>query len=215
MSHVRFHEAECLDSQSDHLWGFDDFWGDSLDARWRLTGSGGGIGAVLDSQDGGVYRLSTGATNGNWSGFDWSDLRTLHVNKNICAEYRVKLLQLENNWLEITLRYDSNNRIFFRYNTGVGDTNWMVSTVNGGAQTVADSGVAIDTDYHIFRIECHTHGGSHVHFYIDGVECGNSPITTNVPSDAADYLAPYIILITNENAAKYAYIDYIAWRQNI
>ena len=62
-------------------------------------------------------------------------------------------------------------------------------------------------------MECQTHGGSHVHFYIDGVETGNSPITTNIPDDAGDYLQPYLFILTLENATKSLDTDYVYLRE--
>ena len=112
----------------------------------------------------------------------------------------------------LALRFDGSNWIMF-WNRPA-DANWQIYSEDGGAPTQQDSGIARDTDYHIFRIECHTHGGNHVHFYIDPpIEAANSPISTNVPDDAADFLQPYFWLQTREAAAKTMDIDYVYVRQ--
>ena len=61
------------------------------------------------------------------------------------------------------------------------------------------------------------HGASHIHYYIDGVECTNSPLTTNIPDDAGDYLMPFTIISTDADSdpATSSDFDYIAGRQNI
>jgi len=217
MSHVRFHEAECIDSQSNHLFGFDDFWGDSLDAKWRLDTTGTGACIVVDGVDGGICRLRSPAAS-DQAGINWTAIRSLHFNKKLVFEARVRAVNgtVTNTQRQLCrVRYDANNliRIYHDYSS----VDIIISCANGGVSTNFDSGVNVDENWHIYRIECHTHGANHVHFYIDGVECGNSPITTNIPSDAADYLEPYFNNIANASLAAETQtdIDYIAWRQNI
>ncbi len=88
---------------------------------------------------------------------------------------------------------------------------YRIYTSSGGA-TNLESGIAKDTNYHIFRIECLPTG--QVHFYIDGVETANSPITTNIPDDAGDYLKPLFEIITTEDLAKSLDIDYVVLQQD-
>jgi len=211
---VKQHEAYCLDSQQTQLFFYDDFLGDSVRDLWALSGDGGGTAVPIDAQDGGVLHITTDGDNTDSYGIYWNDTRTLHVDKKVAVETRVKLVQttLVDVKLQL-LRYNVNNRIYFRYDTSVPDTNWVIVTTDGGASTTGDSGVAADTDYHILRIECFPAG--EVHFFIDGVETNNSPITTNIPDDAGDYLQPRYYIQTLENATKSLDIDYIIVRQDI
>lgn len=71
----------------------------------------------------------------------------------------------------------------FRFSTNVPDTNWQAYvSSSGAAQTVVDTGIPIDTVYHVFKI---TFTGTSVIFQIDGVTVAT--ITTNIPvaSDGA------------------------------
>lgn len=212
---VKFHEAYALDSQQDQLLWWDDFLGDQIQDEWNAGGNGAA--AVVDQQTGGIVRITTGAVSGNDYRLDHGNIKTLLVSKRASIEFRTKLNQNTN--LFPTLGLLDNNAfqdfIRFYFDTGAGHTDWWIQTGDGGVFTGANSGVAFDTDYHIFRIECHTHGSNHVHFYIDGTETANSPITTNVPDDATDYLQPYMRLRTREDLAKSMDTDYVVVRQEI
>jgi hypothetical protein len=70
------------------------------------------------------------------------------------------------------------------YNSG-GSGNWHCQTDDGAAKTDVDSGVAVDTSVHRFRIEFHgsvldESGTERVLFFIDGNVVAN--ITTHLPS---------------------------------
>ena len=111
---------------------------------------------------------------------------------------------------DIALFFDNTDRIFF--NNQATDT-WYIRAFTGGANTTSSAGVSVDDTYHVFRIECFPTG--EVHFYIDGVETSNSPITTNIPDDAGDYLEFYHWVQTREAVAHYIDIDYCIARQEI
>lgn len=205
------HEAFCLDSQGIYLWGVDDFLGYSLNPKWSVGGTGSA--AFITDETGGVLRLTTGATNGNNYLVDWNDIRSLHVNKQASFETRIKLNQSTNIMMEqVGIIFDGSNAIYFRYDTNT-DNFLRIFCLNGGASTTGVTTSTIDTDYHIYKIECFPAG--EVHFYVDNVECTNSPLTTNIPNDAADYLQPILRLRTREDVAKSMDIDYCQWRQDI
>lgn len=68
----------------------------------------------------------------------------------------------------------------FRYSTAAGDTTWKcVCQIGGtiGQQTIVDSGVAVDTNFHLFQMYWDE---TNVIFYIDGNKVGQ--ISTNVPN---------------------------------
>ena len=209
---VKVHEAFSLDSFMDRLLWFDDFLGDQLKDEWRAAG--GGSATVVDAQTGGIVRLTTAATSGQTYLIDWNVIRSLLVSKKVTMELRVKVLT--NTFLDIFLYlyFDANNRLgFFVSELAGGATNWNLNCRDGGVSSSVDSGIAVDTDYHIFRIECFP--TDEVHFYIDGVECANSPITTNIPDDAADFLEPYLYIRAREDVAKSMDVDYVVIRQEI
>lgn len=212
---VKVHEAFSIDSFQDRLLWWDDFLGDQIKDEWDITLVGGGTATVVDAQTGGIVRLTapTNATNDAVT-LDWGDIRSLLVSKKASAEFRAKASANTQINVEFRLRFDVNNHTSFFYDR-VAAGNWLIICRDGGVATSLDSGVALDTDYHVYRIECHTHGASHVHFYIDGVETGNSPITTNIPDDATDYLQPVLYLDTKEAAQKTFDIDYVVVRQEI
>lgn len=210
---VKVHEAFSIDSFQDRLLWWDDFLGDQLKDEWNSTIAAAGTTDVVDAQTGGIVRLTTGALDTNNNILDWQDIRSLHVDQKVSMEVRVKLTHLTQQYIELALRFDVNNYIMFWNGPGGAATNWFTYCNDGGASTSQDSGILADTDYHIFRIEAFPTG--EVHFYIDGVETANSPITTNIPDDVTDYLQPHIMIVTRENAAKSMDIDYVVVRQEI
>jgi hypothetical protein len=84
----------------------------------------------------------------------------------------------------------------FRYSTVTADTNWKAC--NGlVSQTTTDSGVAADTNIHLFEIVCDD-SVPNIKFYIDGTLVATN--TTNLPS--ADNLQVVIGEATQANVAK-------------
>lgn len=212
---VKVHEAFSFDSFMDRLLFFDDFHGDQLQDEWALTVVATGAGAVIDAQTGGIYRLSatTNAT-ADAAKIDWGGavpIRSLLITKKVALEVRIKLSSITSINARMSLEFaDATDWVQFFYSVGGVGGNWLIRTRAAAAVTSQDSGVAPDTDYHIYRIECHTHGSNHVHFYYDGTETPNSPISTNI---TALHLQPYFFIRTDENVAKSMDIDYVVVRQ--
>lgn len=203
------HEAFCLDSQGVYLWGVDDFIGDSIDARWRGNGNAGGSINVIDAQTGGICRIATDVDQNDNFYLDWGDYRSLLVSKKVTFEFRLKLTSITDVTTKLALRaLDTNDEIYFEYNSGV--ANWVIYSQSAGS-TSGNTGIAADTNYHIFKIECFPTG--EIHYYINDVETTNSPITANI---TALSLQPYLWILTKANpGAKSMDIDYIQWRQLI
>ena len=109
---VKAHEAYCLDSAQDRLLFYDDFLGDSLRDLWTNTLVSGGTGAVVDAVDGGIFRLGT-PTASDTSTLGWNDIRSLHVNKNVTIETRIRANGgvTDTSRFMIQLRYDEHNSI--------------------------------------------------------------------------------------------------------
>lgn len=207
------HDSFCFDSIQKSLLFYDDFEGDSLKDEWLLTVVGTGAGVVIDGLDGGVYRLSapTNATADS-ARIDWSNIRSLAVTKKVIIEARVKMSHSTYINSAVGLSYDANNYIEIYASEGVGGaTNWRIITILAGVVTDLDTNIVADTLWYILRIECHTHGGNHIHFYIDGVETANSPISTNIP---VSYLQPHLIVVTRTAAERQFNLDYVVIVQN-
>ncbi len=196
------HEAVCLDSMRVRLDWNDHFEGDSVKSLWRVAGVGSA--PVVDGVDGAAVRLTTGGATGNTYAIDWNDVRTLLVSKKVTMEWRAKLSSTLNVGSEMALWFNSQNRIMV-YISGA---NWRIRCENNNLDSNFASGVATDTDYHIFRIGCFPTG--EVHFYIDDVETANSPITTNIPPD---YLMPLFDMFNTADETKLLDIDYVVIRQ--
>lgn len=89
-----------------------------------------------------------------------------------------------------------NNICCFRYSTNAGDTHWQAFVGTTGSNfTLVDTGVTPDTNGHIFQI---TFDGTHVNFWIDGVNV--AAVSTNVP--ATNQLMQDIVSIDNVGLAN-------------
>lgn len=88
--------------------------------------------------------------------------------------------------------------IAFRYSVGT-DTSWQGVTQTQSGQTLVSTGVALDTNSHLFEF---TNVSGTVTFYIDGTNVGTS--TTNIPSSSASSSGNTSIMFwcgDNENTA--------------
>lgn len=182
---------------------YDDFLGDSLKEWWTVGTDLAGTAVVQDQTTSGVVRI-TGDTR-TW--LNWNTIRTLLVSKNVSFESRWKAgVALGNCEVRMRLYYDVNNFIDFQHLDGGGvGGNWMIQCRSAGVGNTTDTTLVADTSYHIFQIRCHTHGGNHVHFFIDGVEVPNSPILANIPTT---YLEVYYFARRLGGTVKLLDVDY-------
>lgn len=209
------HESYCLDSFMSHLLFDEDFEGDTIKDLWNVTLVGGGTAVVVDQQTGGIVRLST-PTASDTVTLDWNDIRSLHVDQKVTIEARVRCNGgvTDTSRKILALWFDGNNHLEFYH--GVDSTDIRMRNIDDGGSNTASTNITVDTDWHIYRIECHTHGSNHIHYYIDEVECANSPRTSNIPDDATDYLQPYFYIDTNADTdpATSMDVDYVYIRQD-
>ena len=207
------HEAFSLDSFQDSLLFWEDFEGDSVKDLWTIANNATGTIAVVDAQDGGVARLNEPAS-ADFSILNWNNIRSLHINKKLTFETRIKIsADTSDRYLELYLYFDGDNYVLWRVPSS--GTSNLLRCENDNTPTNANGSTISDTDYHIYRIEC---SSTAVHFYLDGVEEPNSPITANIPSDAGDYLQPRIYGLNinpGTGGGIYYDIDYIVIRQEI
>ena len=212
---VKFQEAFSLDSARRRFEFTDHFLVDSLRDLWTNTLGSGGTGAVVDAVDGGIFRLGT-PTASDSSVLDWgggTPIRSLHVLKKVTMETRVRFNGgVTDTRREINLYFDTDNRIYFFHDNG--SSSFRINCYNDGASAGSSVVDTVDTDWHIYRIECFP--TDEIHFYIDNVETAGSPKTTEIPTDAGDYLMPrfYIATDGDSDPATSMDIDYVAIRQN-
>ena len=188
---------------------YEDFYGKGLNTDiWQLTVTGGGTGAVIANQKGGVFRLSSPAVaTSDDAVLTWNSINSIAI--PLVYEVGAKLNSVDNVYTDICNLSYSNNNLEIYYDSG--GANYQILAQSGGVGAAKDSGIAANTNKHIFRIEGHTDGGNHAHFFIDGVETANSPITTNVPTTN---LQPLFYINTNNAALKTLDIDYVNIMQN-
>ncbi len=182
------HEAFCLDSARRRFHFGDHFLGDSLRDLWAVLGTGSAV--VVDAQDGGIVRITTGATTNDSYELYWGNIRSLLVTKKVTIEARVKLGQLTQHDVWISLYTDGADYIrFLNFAVGAAAT-WVIRTNDGGVGVDVTTGVVADSDWHIYRIECLPTG--EVHFYIDDTETANSPITIKTYSERFTLIPPFL-----------------------
>lgn len=204
------HDAVCFDATQKYAFLWDDFLGDQLQDEWNTSGSAGTTFTVVDGVTGGIFRITTDGDDDDNGYLDWGNIRSLLVGQRITIEFRVDLSASTNIWAIMGLYDDANDNVYFEFDSD-SDTNWMLHSEAAGTPTDADGGTAPDTDNHYYRIAGHTHGGNHWHFYIDGIEQSNSPVSTNVSAVA---MQPYVFLQAREAAAKNLDVDYIYLKQD-
>jgi hypothetical protein len=179
---------------------YDDFLGNAYNNRtWGGTAT---VKTLLDLVEGGVLRIGTSATSGSTAYNDWASARSLLVSKNVLMEAKCRAVQSTYIYIEIGLNYDGSNRImFYADESSGGSATWKAFSQSAGASTAVDTGVALDTGWHIFRIEC---SSTAVKFYIDEVLVAT--VTTNIPTL---HLSPRFLVMAKENAEKDLDTDYV------
>lgn len=97
----------------------------------------------------------------------------------------------------------------FRFSTSVPDANWKCVTSDGTSYTIADSGIAVDQNWHEFLAQ---RQGASVYFYIDQVLVAT--ITTNLPNTFLVLQADIATLTTAARILDYEYF-YMEQGQNV
>jgi hypothetical protein len=91
------------------------------------------------------------------------------------------------------LVFDGTHFIWFQCDNDVGVGTWWCKMNNGSASSY-DTGIACDTNQHVFEIIC---SSGHVKFYIDGTEVHD--FTTNIPTE---FMEPVLSCISTEVATN-------------
>jgi hypothetical protein len=148
-----------------HFWEY--FSGATLNSRWTTGNTGsGGSGAMADSVDGG-YKMSS-AYNNSLNGIHFNDKRQFSPTASVC----ILLLKRQT-------ATSSNDAVRGGFvNTFTGSTNYAyvqdnesatyktLKTADGSTEYSANSTIAVDTDWHTYKIEMKS---SSIDWSIDGV----------------------------------------------
>ncbi len=183
---------------------YDEFMGDSLDARWSSTGTV----APLSSYDNGWVRFTTGALVNDTASLYWGSMRASTLSRSpriawkggIPATYSSTELAFG---LTDGGYSSSNTGVWFEYIAST-DTNWYAVSCNGSTKTRTDTGVAVGAGYKTFEMVAS--GATAVYFYIDGVLVATN--TTNLP-DSGDKMEPWFEIKTTTTAARYWDMDFV------
>lgn len=105
--------------------------------------------------------------------------------------------------------------IWMEYTHTANGGQWVMkcSTVgSGGATTTANSTTAASTGWHRYKIVVNA-AATAAHFYVDGVELANSPITTNIPTTSNPKLyLEYAISSGSGSNSKTFQVDYFYYK---
>jgi hypothetical protein len=78
----------------------------------------------------------------------------------------------------------------FRYVDNVNSGNWQIISTDSGGNTTSNTSTAATTNWTGLRMRANAAGNS-LAFYVNGTQVANSPITTNITTEA---LGPYVLL---------------------
>ena len=183
----------------------ETFDGSVLSERWTTdTGVGTPTYAMADSVDGG-FTITTGSSandrgsisfNGKHQyAFDGSVL--IYVGKADSIVNTIAIAALNSG---VTFA-GGNDWAYVGNHSAVDSTNFTSRTSSGSAQSTTSTGVALDTNYHVFKTETKS---SSVEFSIDGVL--KTTITTNLPNRS---LQPMYTVQADEASSKVGSILYL------
>lgn len=179
---------------------WDDFIQSSYNSRvWSVTGTGSVT--SLDLIGG---RLQIQATAGNTYRFNHGNYGAFSVANTAQVAWRGSMTVPNGGSggsVECGLQASTNpttNLICWKALRGT--TNFQCICTSGGTSTTTDSGVAVDTNDHEFRIETAT---GTVNFYIDGIL--KVTTTTNIPSGN---LQPYVNCAGSTSVAATTNMDW-------
>jgi hypothetical protein len=105
----------------------------------------------------------------------------------------------------LALDTHTQDAVGFQYSTSRGDTNWMVMTNSGGAQTNTDTGVAVVAG-DALTFDFNHYKGEYVDWWIrrDGIVIASGRVTTNIPSGGSSGNGVWVCT-TKDAVAKSVY----------
>ncbi len=156
------------------VWYYDDFLGDVLRSEWNAFTGSAGTGTIVTALNGKVQLNDTSAEDN--SGLDWGAFYNWDPILNCVMEWKCEVDSITNLNVKMGLYKDADEYAWFHVGDANNNINYAAS-LNGGAGAVdADTLIDIDTDAHIFKIECFDDGS--VKFHIDNVLVATAPAAT-------------------------------------
>jgi hypothetical protein len=106
------------------------------------------------------------------------------------------------------------NGCWFEYTDTVNGGNWTLNCADNAAVTTANSNDAVAaTTWTRLTIDVNAAANS-VAFYVNGTQCANSPVTTNIPTAAGRCCGPNIQIVkSNGTTARTVIVDYVSLYQ--
>jgi len=178
----------------------DDFHGQALDGRWRLTGTGSS-GAIVADVDGGVYSVGCSSGSGNYGQLDWNGKRAFRHSKNAEFWANIALQQTVQLTVRVGLYKDATHYIYLENDPVASAVNWYAKSHNGSTPNSVDTTILGSTAVRDLQIRC---ASGHIYFDVDGVN--KVDMTTNIPTD---YFEPFIYCYSKESAVKAVYLDWV------
>jgi hypothetical protein len=103
--------------------------------------------------------------------------------------------------------------IYFEYSDNVNGGRWQAVTNNSGTLTNVDTGIAATNSFTNFGISINATATS-VSFFINGTQTANSPITTNIPSQAMTPCV-YVVGATGGTIIPNQFVDLWYYSQSL
>lgn len=194
-----------LDMQNT-VWYYDDFLGDVLRDEWNAVTSGSGTAVVVTAVNGKVQLDDTALEDD--AGVDWGAFYNWDPTLNCVMEWKCQVNTITNLNVIMGLYKDADEYAYFHVDDADNNIDYAAS-LNGGVGAVdEDSGIDIDTDAHIFKIECFEDGS--VKFHIDGSVVGTAPAGT-LSTSAGILHKPYFLVTdaAGQTTRHYFDIDYV------
>lgn len=185
---INIQKRTVLDMQHT-VWYYDDFLGDVLRDEWNAVTSGSGTATVVTAVNGKVQLDNTSAEDD--AGIDWGAFYNWDPTLNCVLEFKAEVNTITNLNFIGGFYKDADEYAYFHIDDADNNIDYAAS-LNGGVGAVdEDSGVDIDTDPHIFKIECFDDGS--VKFYIDNSLVGTAPAGT-LSTSAGILHKPYFLV---------------------
>lgn len=179
---------------------WDDFIGSTSTAAtlcsftWRAISSGGSVQVGVGTGDHpGILECKSNSGTTDTAAFLSSPAMLLFGGGVMTLEGVVNLPVLSDNTNTYTARFGYGDQgsaggaivdgAWFQYTNGVNSGNWTINTSSNSSPTAANTSTAVTTSWVRLKIESNA-AGTEIHFYVNGTEVANSPITNTIPTGA-------------------------------